>query len=48
MRNEYIAYTCETLNPIFEQEVRKTLKKVKGKQTVHCINYNFAEYPIDK
>lgn len=48
VRNEYIAYTCETLNPIFEQEVKKTLKRVKGKQTVHCLNYNFSEYPIDK
>lgn len=39
IRNEYIAYTCETINPIFAQEIKKELNKLKGKQIIHCINY---------
>lgn len=46
VRNEYISYTCEKLNPIFEQEVKKTLKKVKGKQIIHCVHYNTNERKI--
>ena len=40
VRKEYVKMSNYHVNPRFQEEINKTLKKIKGQQIVHCVTYN--------